>query len=245
MIDIILRYQGSIFVQASDITPNPDIVTTLIDTFRDKGFIPNTIHEISPFSPAPQARLRLSSPTNEWGITFASLRIDIEKNPIETKGTNMGEVSKFCFDVTDFFERISKRFKKRANRLSLVTVFLLTEMTEPNFSAIYSKLFKPPEFYAKQQPFEWNWRSVSKIPIDLEDIKDTLNVITNIDRTRGGLLTPTGTKEFDRIQISFDINTVQENTEYRFELTHIKAFYDRVVKLHDDLLKEIKEYINE
>jgi hypothetical protein len=157
----------------------------------------------------------------------------------------MGELSKFCFDVTDFFERIFKKFKKRANRLSLVTNFLLGEMTEANLSATYSKLFKAPGFYAKRQPFEWNWRSVSKIPIDLEDMKDMLNVVTSINRARGGFITPTGAKQFDRIQILFDINTVAENTEYRFELTHIKAFYDHVVKLHDNLLKEIKEYINE
>ncbi|MFH0924889.1 MAG: hypothetical protein V1872_04540 [bacterium] len=242
MIDTIVKYQASIFVNAKDITPSPDNITNLINIFRDREFIPNTFNEIAPTSLEPQTRLLLTNSTNEWKILFASSRIDIEKIAIEPKGNNMGELSVFCADVIDFFGRILTKYNKKSNRLSLSTNFLLKEMTDVMLSNIYLKLFKPSKFYQQNSPFEWDWRSVSRVPI--KELKDELNVISNIKRIRGNLKTKTVVEPFDRIEISLDINTIKENSEHRFELNQIKKFYEYVLKLHNDMLKELMEFIH-
>lgn len=46
MIDIKVQYQAIIFVNAQDIIPLPDIITSLLESFRDKAPIPNTFYEI-------------------------------------------------------------------------------------------------------------------------------------------------------------------------------------------------------
>jgi len=244
MIDIRLKHQASIFVNANDILPSPDIISSLIDVFRDKNFIPNTFQEIGFTSPLPKARLRLSTTNNEWNIAFATHRIDVDKNQIEPRGSNVGELSDFCSDAIDFFERILNRFNKRANRFTLNTNGLFEEMTEDRLSSIYKKLFRTPKFYDENPPFEWDWRSASRIPIKILDLTDNLNVVTIIKRVRGEIGGQSGVATFDRLQFAPDINTTDLNTDYRFELTHIKNFFPQALEIHNMLIKQIEEYIN-
>jgi hypothetical protein len=244
MIDIKLKYQASIFVDADDIAPSPDIISSLIDVFRDRNLVPNTFSEIGPTPPVPKVRLRLSTTNNEWNVAFGTRRIDVDKNPVEPKGSNVGELSDFCSDAIDFFERILKRFNKRANRLSLNTNGLFEEMTKDQLSAVYKKLFSPTKFYDENPPFEWDWRSVSLIPINILELKDSLNVITIIKRIRGEIGDQSGISLFDRLQFAPDINTTDRNTDYRFELTHMRSFYPQALEIHNSLTKQIEEYIH-
>jgi hypothetical protein len=48
---------------------------------------------------------------------------------------------------------------------------------------------------------------------------------------------------FDRVQLSFDMNTIPENTDYRFETEHIFEFYKAASNLHDQLYKEFEAFI--
>lgn len=244
MIDIRLKHQASIFVDANDIAPSPDIMSSLIDVFRDKNFVPNTFQEIGFASPVPKVRLRLSTTNNEWNISFSTRRIDVDKNQIEPRGSNVGELSDFCLDAIEFFERILNRFNKRANRLTLNTNGLFEEMTKDQLSAVYKKLFRPPKFYDENPPFEWDWRSVSQIPIEILELTDSLNVITIIKRIRGEIGGQSGVSLFDRLQFAPDINTTDRNTDYRFELTHIKSFFPQALEIHNSLIKQIEDYIN-
>jgi hypothetical protein len=244
MIDFGLKYQASIFLVANDITPTPDTIKTFIDLFSDKGLVPNTFREISPGSPAPRGRLRLSSPNNEWNIKIASTRIDIEKNPISLKENNLGNVNDFCLEVTDFLGRIISKFPKKVNRVALITNLLLKEMAEPNLSEVYLKLFKPPEFYANHPPFEWNWRSASRIPSIFGEFNENLNVITQVNRVSVEMGLNEEITFFDRIQFFFDLNTSQENAEYRFDINFITTFYQEISAFHDDLVTKITEFIN-
>ncbi len=116
-------------------------------------------------------------------------------------------------------------------------------MTDSNLSEIYLKLFKPPKFYSETLPFEWNWRSASKKQFDLEGESENLNVITTIKRITGEIEIEGEVIPLDRIHLSFDINTAPENKSYRFDINYITNFYDRIFKLHNDLLKEIGEFI--
>lgn len=245
MIDIKMKYQGSIFVNARDLSPSPDKITMLVDAFRDKEFIPNTFHEMSRSSPQPRVCLRLSSTTKEWDIQFGMQRIDILKNPIDPKGNNLGTLDDFSASTTDFFKRINDKFKKKANRISLVANYLLGEMTDAELSRTYSKLFKPVPFYDKSEPFEWSWRLASRISHDFNEFKEDLNIVTSINRASGELTIKEEIKPFDRIQISVDINTPPVNPEYRFEFTHVEDFFENVTKLHNNILNEIEEYLYE
>lgn len=244
MIDIKLKYQATIFVNAEDIIPSPDIINSLMETFRDKALIPNTFQQIGPSASAPTVRLRLSTSDNEWVISFATHRIDIDRNPTNPKGSNLGEISDFCLNATELFERILKKYTKRANRLGLNNNSLLQEMTPSQLDNVHSKLFISPQFYKDNPSFEWNWRSVAQYPIEISSLMDKLNVVTVIKRVRGEITAGSGVSEFDRIQFSLDINTTDLNNDYRFELAHIKDYFPKASELHNKLSTDIQEYIN-
>lgn len=239
MIDCKLRYQASAFAQTHDISPTPDTITTLIDIFRDKELIPSTFHEISAKSPKPETRLRLSSDSSEWSVNIPSNRIDVRKTPTDIKGTNLGDVDVFCLDAVRMLDKILGHFKKKANRLALITDYFLKEMTELELENAYSKLFKPLKFYAEVSPFEWNWRSASKKAYKSKKLDEQLNVITSINRVSGHLETATESESFDRLQLILDINTNPDNREFRFEIEHVDAFFGEIHKLHKSMLDEI------
>lgn len=244
MIDIKLKYQAGIFVNAEDILPTPDIITSFLQIFRADNLIPNTFQELNPNNPKSQVRLRLSTPNNEWAIAFATNRIDVTKNPTDPKGSNLGTPDDFCSNAIGFFTKIVNQFPKKANRLALITTQLLEEMTEDKLSSVYTKLFDSPKFYKDNPPYEWNWRAVSEIPVQISDLKDKINVITIINRVQGDMTYPEGMTVFDRLLLSLDINTSRKLTESRFDITHIKDYFQQVHKIHESLSSQIMEYID-
>ena len=249
MIDMKMKYQATIFGNFNDIEPTPDNSKKLIDLFKDKALIPGVIDEFRATAQTPiptrHARIRCASANWEWVIEFLSNRIQIVKRAIEAHGANLGDLDAFCSDASYLFKQITSQFKKKANRIALVTQFILQEMTDKALSQIYLKLFKAPEFYIENPPFEWDWRTASRNPIRLEELDETLNIIVTMNRSYGEFQAKGEVTPFDGIQFSLDINTVPDNQELRFSADNIASFYNQVSRLHDNLCSEITEFINE
>jgi hypothetical protein len=245
MFDILERYQASFFVKTTDIIPSPEVISTLLNMFSDKGFLPTTFQEIGPQSPSPQVRLRLNSKNNEWGINFASHRIDIEKNPVVAAGKNVGDVETFAKETKDFFSRILGHFRKKGHRLSIITSGMLKEMTHKELLEVFTKLFRPLPFYERDMPFEWKCRYVARSEKKhIEESSEPLNVITNINRVKGQLLDPTSyATEFERIEVAFDINTIAENEDTRFNAESFDDFFNSALDIRSDILNQIRKVI--
>jgi len=246
MIDIPGTYQATFFSDNSDITPSADTIPIFLDSFRDKGFLPNTFQEIeiTPTGPRPQVRLRLSPPDEEWGIEIALNRITFNKSAIKPKGSNMGRVEDFVKEVVDFCGRIQRRFPRKANRLSLVTGGLLREMPEERLQQIYTRLFQPVTFYTENPPVEWELASVARVTLTINSKDEKLNVNTRIKRLQGRLAQPSGFMPFDRIELLFDINTFQGTREPRFDVEAVSDFFLKAAELRATLLKQMEDYLN-
>ena len=192
-----------------------------------------------------QPRLKFSNAKNELCISFATTRIDIEKNPTDPKGNNLGTVDIFCSDVTEKFAKILKKYSKKASRISLITTYLLKEMSSVQLDKICDKLFKFPQVYLEKKHYEWNWRLVSKIAAESPFLtSEEINIITKIRRVQGQLFVSKSVDSVDRIELSLDINTSQHNKDNRFDLANIKTFYQWVKEKNAILTKEILEFIN-
>lgn len=248
MIEIVEKYQASVFGNFADIKPTTDIITKVIALFGDKGFIPSTFQEITQFIAPPQLRLRILSQNSEWNINFATQRIDIEKNPLDHKGTNLGPLEDFTKECSELFNRIFSEFNKKANRVSLITSGLLNEMTKDKLDNIYCLVFKPISFYDKNTPFEWGYRSVAKIDLTLPKWKEYINVITLIKRVIGQIMRngiDIDTFNFDRIEVSFDINTVPDNQETRFDIQFINQFFSEAINIRTTILQNLGDLFND
>lgn len=231
MIDIKLKYQATIFLNASDLNAIPKNINELMIEFTDKGFIPNIFQEISSNNPTPQNRFKLQSPNNEWTVMLGSTRIDIDQNPINLKGTNITDVSNFCKESKDIFTRILKKFPRKGNRISVVSRCLLNEMSNEQLDIIYHKLFSSPPLYQKNTPFEWNWRAVSRINKKIGSNEEEFNFITTLNRINGEIRNGNNVSTIDRIELGLDLNSTMRNREKCGE---------RIARDQDDNLHEAR-----
>jgi hypothetical protein len=249
MIDIKTQYQAAIFGDIGDIQPTPEHIKALIDLFSDRALIPNPFYEFGAAGqanrPTRRARIGFTSVNREWEINFRSDRIQITKHAVQPHGANLGGLGEFCSDVSILFDKITSKFEKKANRIALVTNCILEEMTEETLSRVYLKLFNPPKFYEKIPPFEWDWRTASRDGINLTELNEILNIIVTISRASGEFQVRDEVTPFDRVRLGFDINTVPDNKEHRFNAQNIMSFYNQVLKLHNSLSAEVMEFVNE
>jgi hypothetical protein len=245
MIDIAVKYQTGIFGNFADIMPTPERMSRMISVFSDKGLLPGTFREISPSGGVSQLRLQMSSPNNEWNILIAAQRIDILKNAIDAKGENLGAIDEFTKEAGELVDRALKELDRKANRIALVTSGLLKDMPPDKLNTIFGRLFRPIGFYQENTPFEWNSRSVAKTKMNFGGFREDVNIITDINRVRANLQQQDSVLVLDRIEAAFDINTIQDNQENRFDNQSISEFFMEAADLRSQILSDLEVIINE
>jgi len=256
MIDIKIKYQAVAFMPAMETTQSN--ISKMMELFADKGLVPTTFQEMAFGGPVPmtpqeiplsplvppmfQLRFSLNSPNNEWNIHFGIDRINIIKNPTDIKGSNLGTIEQFSADVSNFFARILK-FSQKANRLALSSNIILEEMPEEKLNNIYEKLFNPIRLYSDNKPAEWSSRSVSCIKKQVSSVEETINFVSEVNRVNGQISLNQAYMSLDRVAINLDINTILNNSKYRFGESEIADFYKKVSIWYNDLLNEIFEKV--
>jgi hypothetical protein len=253
MIDIKIRYQAVAFMPGME--TNQSNISQMMGIFADKGLIPTTFQEVSmdiptPAAsqemslnfPVPQLRFSLNSPNNEWNIHFGIDKVGITKNATDIKGNNLGTIEQFSIDISSFFAKIF-RVSQKANRLALSSNVILKEMTEEVLNSIYEKLFNPIQLYSDNKPTEWNSRAISRIRKQVSSAEEIINFISEINRINGQINLNQKFISLDRIAINLDINTIPNNSKYRFGESEVADFYKTVSMWHNDLLKEIFEKV--
>lgn len=256
MIDIIAKYQLAIFGNFLAVLPTPENFAKLMGEFKDKNFLPNTVQELSladlqqPVMPpqiaVPELKLQLLSSNREWVLTCGKTRIDIIKNPTDLRGQNLGRIEDFTEEACDFINRIFRSIiKNKANRISLITSGLFGEMTVDMLNGIYNTIYKSISVFKDEVPFEWNSRRAVRTYIDILNHNEPINFITSINRGKYQSALPENQFTiFDSIELGFDINTVQENNEDRFDVDAIKAFCSATIELRNEVIDELKGIFN-
>ena len=241
---ILKPYQLCFFVDAKRLEPEPKIISKLVNELsgESESFIPRTFQEIGVVN---SQRLGLRSLDNHWEIAIGTDRINIEWRPTFTKdGPELSVPKNFEAKCTEFLGIIYPLVGKKGYRLSYIGGGLFPEMSNDELDSNLEKLLIPPPFYSKNVPFEWNSRFVASKEITIARRKESLNVITTIDRIAGQIVTPSGNQRFDRIELSFDINTKAPNDSERFLPTHFKEFYTKTEEIRISIATEIENVIN-
>jgi len=242
VIDVPQGYQLTFFCNTDELLPTADNISAMLDVFRDRGLLPGTIQELQ--LTGPQVRLRFSSPSEEWNVNIPTGRIDIHKNSAAPMGANLGTVDAFVADAVDLLTRVLRRFPRKGNRLSLVTVGLLPEMSDQAMAETYKRIFRPVGIYASSPAVEWDARSVVRVHEAVGLSTEAVNAIATIKRTQGQMGQASGLVPFDRIQLSFDINTYHGTTDYRFESGDLAAAYGALAALRSRILQDLKAYFD-
>ncbi len=237
MIDIKIKYQAVLFGNFTDIIPSPDIVSRLIQLFKDKALLPGTFQEVG--AAGLQTRISLASTNNEWSILFGLGRVDVIKNSTTLDGKNLGTIEGFTEEATIIFRRIMKDFNIKGIRISLISNDLLKEMLSPQLNAIYLKLFNPIPLYKDHPPFQWNTRSIAEFETDMNG-PTKINVISTLTRNQGRMMSQDQFLQLDRIEVEFDINTSNLNQDLHFDIDIIEKFFIEATKFRTQVLNEME-----
>jgi len=246
MFDIYGKFQASIFIDASDITPTSPYFSKLFDILKDRGLLPSIVQENnSIITPNNAHRLRLQSPTNLWSVTFLSNRIDIEKMSVIGEPNSLGDISNFIEEVNIIFCKISSVFAEKGSRIALITGGLLKEMDSASLSNVYNKIFSVLPFYNENIPFEWSWKSTSKSIIKINNEDESINVNTFLNRGIGKINLQTSFMDYDRVVVDFDLNSVMENESKRFSLDSLHGAFISLLNIRSEIIDQINHMINE
>ena len=244
MFDIFGSTQASFFGNFSDIRPNTQNTTDLVKLLSRKKMLPGTFLEFLP-GLSPIQRIRYESENHEWSFVITSDRMYIEKTQSKVNdNNNHNYYENFVNEALDIYKIILDYFKLNGHRISFITRGLLPELPDNKLEEVFRKFILPIDFYSTNLPLEWTSRLVSRLDTDLNGSSETLNVITNINRKNGMLSINNDTMDFDRIVISFDINTFQGNKNTRFSADNIEPFYLESINIRIKIIEEIREKLN-
>jgi hypothetical protein len=238
MLDINVSYQAKVFGNFTDIGPTPENTIKILTLFKEYGYLPGTIQEISN---KPTPRLRLSSPDQEWSFFIGSNQIVIEKNLIDVEKDD--NIDNFIFTACKIFKSFLEEFSRKGSRIALITAGMLSEMKQDQLENILERVAKPFGLYNDNKPFEWNVRYVSKAEYDLNGIAEKINLITALSRKQGEIKIKDSINDFDRIWIDFDFNTVADNVDFRFDYELISLFFKKAIETRIFMLSKIKGVI--
>ena len=244
MIDITLEYQGVIYLDGSNIKPDPKSISKLSEMFSFLNLLPSTYYEATKQVVTPEPRIMLVSQDAEWRILFGMDRLVISKNPTDLQGTNVGTIKEFCDMILEIHRIFAEEFQKRSNRLSLVSGFLLKEMTEEQMNAIFSIIANCSPTHKNSPPYEWNWRAVSLLEKEINHNVEQVNFISALNRLAGKIQLLNERLDFDRVKLKIDINTYQNNKEFRFVEEDITSFFTQVVDWQEEFKNETLQFIH-
>lgn len=246
-----LRYQATIFTNSDDLKPEPNLVQAFFTEFIKWEVFPNVFKErtinINPLNTngaikpieVINDRLQFISSNQSKKISFLSKRIDIEYNLV---GNNaIGEIEDFCKQVLHILEVVNKHSPKKSNRISLVTSYYCPNSTADYMNKCYQALFSSSNLpLDNSDPVDWSHRVTHRQTHGIADKQERINYITTFGR---GLKNPYVVQgvTVDRLEFHFDINTFQNNTDYRFNIKDLGQFYtttaSTIKQLRDDVVK--------
>lgn len=236
----ISHYQFSFFSPCPVLEPSPQIISKFMQAFDGTELMPTTIPVIH-FGPTPETRqmLQFITANTGWRIEFEPNRISCNK--VADPKRDIGTPEDFCREAEDYCSRVLSVLGLKSNRLAFVTKGILPEMSGDQLKSIYLNLFTPPKFYLDNESIEWSSRNAASCKSKTFNQSEIFNVITDvnfikvIDQHKGQI------KESPRIEIGFDINTNQKNTDLRFNASDIRPFLSETMQLMNQVSTDIKE----
>ncbi len=241
--DLSMRYQATLFLDASNISAEGANVVKLMNAFMHSNLImlPGTVNELTPIGVVQ--RMRFASPEGNLEINIATNRIDVYTNNMKFPEDGIESLEEFCATAIKCFAIIASEFPRKANRLALVEQTFLGEMNEDNFAQAYAALFKAPDFYKNKEAFEWVNRVAIKETHKIEEAPELFHIISTTSRLRGEVKSPNGFVKFERIMIETDVNTSPDNTDTRFNPDSWDDFAKKAIELNMKSKQSVVEAI--
>lgn len=236
-------YKISAFGNFSDITPDTETMMFLLNEFKEDGLIPSMVQEVavSNVTPAiPKATTNrialLSSDAQEQAIVGTN-RIDYAITLNGEEKITSEKLEYINKRINKFFRVIFGKYDRKANRLALNTESLIINLTSQEIDAFISKYKNPISIYGERLD-EWNVHLMVKKEILMGE-NEAINVISDIAKSQITKTVGEKNEVFDGFVVQTDINTIAENSLYRFSHQSVEIFIQKVNELWNLVMNEM------
>lgn len=243
MYDFHGRYLASTFLDAESIGAlDAESIADLFTLYKAHAVLPLSLFETDE-SGRFRPRVGFYSPSKGFQIGFTSTRFNVELKP-ETPyaqlklGSPLGELSEFSEGASQLLTDALDFFERKCHRLALVQEGYFPNLSQGQMSEIAQKLLNRPGI-PEGEPFEWNWRTATKVERTFCGRNEITNTIITVRRLR--LLLEE--KEKTRIRLDIDINTDSKDVRARFGKDEITAFFDEAPRWHEAIVAEIGSFL--
>lgn len=214
----------SIFENFEFLEATSDNVSKTYNIFGKYDFLPNTIQMIQIRHPQNAIKV-ISRPqfiNNDMkcNIVFLPERIDIE---FKTGKNNE--------KAMQYYEEILNVFHLEANRIALNCGIKIKCETEEEIAKVREFFTKKELYPFEDNVFEWSSRNVTRR--ECKEINELVNICQEVTYFAGS----------NEIIFDTDINTLNEITNKRFNISHLKSFFTQADIWDNDIVENIKGMI--
>lgn len=228
----------------------PERISGILNNMIQKGLqvMPGTFQEINPGLGLKKFdRMQFFNQKNNFTVSFNVDSIHFFSSVQEKKEYNfdrnlelfISQVKKVLSSIEDYGENFPN-----GKRVSLITsTFPNRESIRPLVD-IYKTFGNTIPNYNPEETFEWTARAVKTSDINIKGIQEKINIVSEISRVKGEFGEIDSREEFETANTVIDINTVDNNKNYRVD----KQFAEQFFSLAKDLLitqyKSVREKID-
>lgn len=237
-----VKYTSNIFLDSGDISPSQETYRKIQNALDfDDQMIMSVIQEMTPIG--MQNRIKLDLISRKVSVIILYNCITIETIPSQTLETGVGELSYFINEINKVYSRLSKEFNKKANRLSLITNYLVSNLETKYLESLNSKVFNLPNFFSSTNPFEWESRVAYSTKFNINNQMEEHNIVPKISRTQGKFINNGMIDEFDGILLEIDVNTDAKNIQLRFSENELSEFLKNAVNVEKEVYEKIIHHL--
>lgn len=242
IMSIPLRLQLSTFGNYS-IPPKPETISGLMGKINLNPqimFLPNIIKSQKIEIPTNQitsiANIGFITQDQQYIITLLNERIDINFNNINNSTVDISDFFDFAIKIMAVIEDY---LNISSNRLA-INIQCVHELN--SMEQLISKgrdLLKSASYYDDKQIIEWSTRTNAHVSIDINNVSEELNVITDISSVQD----ITGKKS--AILFLLDINTTPQNQNMRFDKESLSPFVKEGINIASNLMDDVERLISD
>lgn len=234
-----LKRQISLFGGYPEVVPSVDVIKFFIDALGYKNLVPNQFKEINVNLKTREqiatntevTRLRLTSEDTVWNISFKTDRIDYSVNNMDLGISVVPSFSDFVNETNEIQKIIEQKFPKKMNRIGIVNQYFITGV---DVSDISKKINQTIELFKEKAVIESIKKVVARMEIQ-DPMPEVLNMstefrVTNINTKLNGNRTV-----LSGILVSIDVNTINENREYRFNISNIEKVIAKMAEISTEV----------
>jgi hypothetical protein len=240
-------YQFTMFL-FTGVIGTPEWVNKFAPAFGKLDMMPSLVPHPNIYlglgeQPANLQQLNFVTAQKDVVVIFDTDRYVVQMQLIPAK--KLPPIEDFIAKIEEIANIINGIVEGKAIRLGFVTTGICKQMEDVKLNEIHQSLFKFPSFFNTNDFVEWNSRHVYRIPKDINDKSELLNVILNINRIQMTHSFEHKPVPFDGIEIGMDINTYQGNSSQRFSIEDVKHFLNEAINIKTGLESSLQEIIKD